>query len=344
MTMSLETLMKPATVTSTPIESSRRVVRHRYGGPETIGFEGLADAPLEGEVVIRVHLAAIERGDAHLLTGTPYLIRLMGFGLLRPKQPVPGLALVGTVERVAPGVTAFTPGQRVFGQGSGACATFATAKAEELAPVPDGLGDEQAVALVHGGLTARQALVDVAGVRAGERVLVLGASGAVGRYTIQVANTLDCEVTAVVRGGREDVVRALGADHAIPAGPGDLDACAGSFDVVVDALRDRPDREVRGLLSGAGRVVMASGGKGRILGGMGRTLLSMLRSAGRRRKFLPLMAMPRRSDLEALAEDVLAGRIDPLVDQVFPLERTADAFRRIEESGRRGSVLVDPRL
>lgn len=332
----------PEPVPSTPA-TMRAVVQREYGPADVLRLEQVPPpSPGPGQVLVRVRAAAVTQGDWHLMTGTPYLVRLMGFGVRRPKRAVPGQYLAGTVEAVGPGAARFRPGDAVWGCGVSTFAELAVAAEETLAPLPTGLSFEQAAALPHGGLTALQGLRDAGRLQAGQRVLVIGASGAVGSVAVQTAKAWGAHVTGVCSAAKADFVRGLGADRVLDYARDDFAADGTSYDLILDMARDRPDADYRRALVPGGRSVLVSAGGGRWLGGMGRTLVSVVTSLFRSKKLVPMLARPGRADLEALAELTEAGRLTSPVDRVFPLAEAADAFRHHESRTARGMTLLTP--
>src|SRR3954451_15947232 len=194
------------------------IVQDRYGtAPEGLLRLVEIDRPVigDGEVLVRVHAASVDRGTWHIMSGLPYPIRLAGFGLRRPKYANPGRNLAGTVEAVGADVTGFAPGNEVFGMATSTFAEYAAARTGKLAPKPANLSFDQAAAVPVSGCTALQAVRDHGRVQAGERVLVIGASGGVASFAVQIAKAFGSEVTGVSSGSKLDLVRALGADAVI---------------------------------------------------------------------------------------------------------------------------------
>ncbi len=321
----------------------RAVVQREYGSPDTLRVEEVArPEPGAGEVLVRVRAASVNQGDWHLMRGLPYLVRLLGFGLRRPKHPVPGQYAAGTVEAVGDGVLRLRPGEDVFGSCKGAFAEYVCAREDAFAARPHDVSFEQAAAVPHGGFAALQALRDAGRVRAGQKVLVLGASGAVGSMAVQIARSFDAEVTGVARTAKLDLVRSLGADRVLDAEK--IDAVAGgmSYDVVLDTVGDRSPSRYRSVLTPSGRVVMVSGGRGRWLGGMHRVLGAAVLSLFSRRKLVPFLAVPKLDDLVTLQRLLEQHDLTPIVAGTWPLAETADAFRHLESRQAQGAIVVAP--
>lgn len=333
----------PGTTGATPTMAA--IVQDRYGDdPRTvlrhdrIGRPGIRD----DEVLVRVRAAGVDRGTWHLMAGRPYLMRAIGFGFRGPKTPVPGLDLAGTVEAVGANVTAFAVGDEVFGTAaSGSFAQYAVAKADKLAAKPGTLTFEQAAAVPVSATTALQAVRDKGGVQAGDRVLVIGASGGVGSYAVQIAKAFGAHVTGVARTSKLDLVRALGADAVLDYTRDEVTDGRRRYDVVVDIGGNRPVRELRRALTPRGRLVITGGeGGGSVLGGIGRNLRAALLSMFVGQKLTAFVARQRGDDLVALRELVETGALVPALDGTYPLAAAADAMCHLVEGRARGKVVV----
>jgi len=238
------------------------IVQRRYGtAPEDVlRLEQIARPAIKAdEVLVRVRAASVDRGTWHLMTGMPYLMRIMGFGLRGPRNPVPGLAVAGTVEAVGRDVTGLAPGDEVFGTGKGCFAQYATARASRLAPKPAGLTFEQAAAVPVSANAALQAIRDHAKVRPGQHVLVIGASGGVGTFAVQIAKAFGAEVTGVSSTAKTDLVRAVGADHVIDYTREDPVAGRHRYDVIIDIGGSRRLAQLRRALAPKGTLVITGG-------------------------------------------------------------------------------------
>ncbi|MDJ0380077.1 NAD(P)-dependent alcohol dehydrogenase [Streptomyces sp. G-G2] len=338
----------------------RAIVQDAYGTADTWRFTDSAERPVPGddEVLVRVRAAGMDAGVWHLMTGTPYLIRLLGYGLRRPKRRVPGMDLAGTVEAVGAHVTRLRPGDEVFGMGRGAYAEYACAPQGKLAPKPPSLSFEQAAAVPVSGLTALQALRDLGQLHAGQRVLVIGASGGVGSYAVQLAKAYGAEVTGVCGSEKADLVRSLGADHVVDytrtdvtdvggltdGGPADVGPTrgGGGFDLVLDIAGGRPVSRLRRTLAPGGTLVLVGNEHGsRWAGGMGRVLGAALLSPflGRRR-VRPMATAERYEDLLVLAEFIEAGKLTPALDRTYPLAEAAEAVRSLARRRVRGKSVL----
>lgn len=309
----------------------RALISRRYGSPEVLELAEVArPEPGDGEVLVQVVAAGISRAAMHLLTGTPYLLRLAGFGLRAPKQPVVGNEVAGVVAAVGPNVTGFQQGDEVFGYATGGCAERAVAKAAKLAHKPAGLTFAEAAATVDSASTALQAVRDHAGVRAGQRVLVLGASGGVGSFVVQLAADAGAEVTATARTAKVGFVRSLGAAHGVDHSTTDPLAVDRPYDVIIDIGGNNPVRRLRKALAAEGTLVIVGGELGgRVTGGFQRQLLAPLRAIGSSQTLKTFVATENTATLDDLAALAVAGRLRPAVDRTHPLADGAEAFRRM---------------
>lgn len=318
------------------------VVAPCYGTGAVLRAERVARPnPRAGEVLVRVRAAAVCRGDAHLLTGTPYLLRL-GFGLRRPKDPVIGHDLAGEVVAVGADVTGFRPGDRVFGEvGAGAFAEYACVSTERLALAPAGVPLEELAAVPDSGMTALQGLRDAGRLRAGQRVLINGASGGVGTFAIQLAKALGAEVTAVCSTRHVAAVRELGADHVIDYTAADFTTGAARYDVLLDLVGNRTLRDCRRVLAPRGVFVASAGAPGGNWAGplvwMGKMMLANLFV---RQRIAVHLVRPRRADLEYLAELVAAGKVRPLIERRHPLAQAAVALDHIIAGHAQGKTVL----
>ncbi len=317
------------------------IVQERYGSADVLQVREV-DRPAIGadEVLVQVRAAGVDRGVVHLMTGLPRIARV-AIGVRRPRQPVPGLDLAGVVEAVGTDVTRFRPGDEVCGIGIGSYAEYARAKESKLAPRPPGLSFEQSAALAISGLTALQAVRDQAEVQAGQHVLVLGASGGVGSFTVQVAKALDAEVTGVCGPAKLDLVRKLGADHVLDHTRDDFAATGRRYDAVIDIGGNSSLARLRRSLTPRGTLVIVGGeGGGRWLGGTDRQLRALLLSPFVTQRLRAFVSSENHVDLLALIELVAAGRLTPAVDRTYPLVEAADAIRHVADGHARGKVVL----
>ena len=328
-----------------PTTTMTSLVQDRYGtAPEDVLriAEVARPAPGDGEVLVRVRAASIDRGTWHLMAGLAYPIRLV-FGLRRPRFANPGRNLAGTVEAVGAGVTEFRVGDEVFGlaAGNGTFAEYALARPDRLAAKPANLSFEEAAVVPVSGSTALQAVRDHGRVRAGESVLVLGASGGVGSFAVQIAKALGAEVTGVASTAKLDAVRALGADHVLDYTVEDAVDGRRRYDVVVDIAGNRPLRQLRRALTPDGRLVIVGGETGgRWLDGLDRQLRAVLLSpfVGQRLGFF--VNKENAADLAALRELIESGRVSPAVDRACPLAEVPAAIQRLLDGRVTGKLAV----
>ena len=293
----------------------------------------------DGQALVRVHAAGVTRGVWHVMTGTPYAVRL-ALGLHRPRQPVVGLELAGTVVATGAGVTRFAPGDEVFGTGPGAFAEYAVAREGRLAHKPAGLTWAEAAIVPDSGATAWQALVDVGRVEAGQRVLVTGASGGVGTFAVQIAKALGAHVTAECSAGKADLARTLGADEVLDHAVDDFADGSHRFDLIIDIAGNPSLSRLRRALTPTGTAVLAGGeGNGAIVG-MGRQLRASIVSPFIGQRLQMMIVKGRAGDLERLAAMTEDGRLVPALDRTYPLAQAPDALRRLAAGQVRGKVAI----
>jgi NADPH:quinone reductase-like Zn-dependent oxidoreductase len=317
------------------------IVQRRYGDAGTWHLDELAvPEPGRGEVVVQVDAAAIDRGTWHLMIGEPWLARI-AFGLRRPRQPVPGRDLAGTVAAAGIGVTEFAVGDRVVGTGTGSLAEYAVAPVTRLALLPAGVAPEQAAVLPVSGQTALQAVCDVAEVAPGERVLITGASGGVGTFAVQIAKAAGAEVTAVCSAAKAAAVRALGTDVVLDYRVDDPLSDVGRYDVIVDIGGRAALRRTRRALTRDGRLVIVGGlGGGKLLSGYDRSIRAALWSPFVSQRLSMLASTERGSDVQRLVEMVTAGTLRPPVDAVVPLVDAPDAMRSLAAGDVTGKLAI----
>jgi NADPH:quinone reductase-like Zn-dependent oxidoreductase len=320
------------------------IVQRRYGTvPEDLfRLERIAKpAAGPGEVLVRVRAAGVDRGTWHLMTGLPYLARVVGFGLRAPKFPVPGWAVAGTVEAVGAGVTGLRPGDEVFGTCRGSFAEYVATRASRLAPKPASLTFEQAAALPGSATTALQAVRDQAKLRPGQHVLIIGASGGVGTFAVQIAKAFGAEVTGVCSTAKTDLVRAVGADHVVDYTREDPTAGQHRYDVVIDIGGNRRLAQLRRALTPQGTLVITGGeGGSSWLGGTGRNVRAQLLSVFVGQRLIAFIARERRADLVTLGDLADSGGITPAIDRAFPLSQAAAALGHLADGRARGKVVI----
>jgi NADPH:quinone reductase-like Zn-dependent oxidoreductase len=320
----------------------KAIVQNSYGSTDTLHLRDIdRPVPRDDEVLVEVRAAGVDPSVWHLMTGRPYIARLSPqLGLRRPAHTVRGWDAAGRVEAVGAGVTAFKPGDEVFGQCDGSFAEYARGKAEQLAAKPASLSFEQAAALPVSGVTALQAL-DVARPRPGQKVLVIGASGGVGTYAVQLAAHYGAQVTGVCGPTAADLVRSLGATDVIDYTHEDVTDRPVRYDLIVDAAGNRSLSRLRRILAPRGTAVFVGGeDAGPVLGGLDRWVRGLVLSAFVSQRFRPLFAATRQQDLLTLKTLVETGAITPVIDRAYPLAEAADAVRHLEKGHPRGKLVV----
>jgi NADPH:quinone reductase-like Zn-dependent oxidoreductase len=314
------------------------IVQDRYGSAEVLQARDI-DRPAIGddEVLVRVRAASVHVGDWILMTGMPYVMR-MGTGLSKPKNPVPGTDIAGTVEAVGTQVLGLRPGDEVFGWCTGAFAEYARAPQHQLLKKPANLTFEQAAAVGVSASTALQLLRDDANVQPGQKVLINGASGGVGTFAVQIAKAFGAEVTGVCSTKNLELVRSIGADHVIDYTQEDFRDGADRYDVILDNVGDRSMADTRRALAPNGTLL--SNGGGHSAGKLGRTIRGFLASLVVRQQARPSVKTQNRSDLIALKELVEAGQVRPAIGGTYPLGRTADAISQVATGHARGTLVI----
>jgi NADPH:quinone reductase-like Zn-dependent oxidoreductase len=330
----------------TPVaqQTMTAIVQDRYGSaPEDVFRVGQVARPAigDGEVLVRVHAASVDRGTWHVMAGLPYPVRLAGFGVRRPKATNPGRNLAGIVEAVGADVTGTAPGDQVFGVGTATFAEYAVARPDKLAATPAGLSLEQAAAVPVSGLTALQAVRDRGRVEPGQSVLVIGASGGVGSFAVQIAKAAGAHVTGVASTAKLDAVAALGADVVVDHTRDDALDGARRYDVVLDTGGNARLSRLRRALAPHGRLVIVGGETdGRWLGGTGRQIRAQLLSPFVGQQLGTFVASENAADLTALRELIESGAVTPAVDRTYPLSETAAAVRHLLDGRTRGKLVI----
>ena len=320
----------------------KAIVQDTYGETDVLELRDI-DKPeiADDEVLVRVHAAGVDRGVWHLMTGLAYPIRLAGYGVRAPKTPVPGMDLAGVVEAVGNDVTRFRPGDEVFGIGKGAYAEYARAPENKLAPKPANLSFDQAAVVAISGSTALQAVRDKGRVEPGLKVLIIGASGGVGTYAVQLAKAFGAEVTGVCSTTKVDMVRSIGADHVIDYTRADFADGEQRYDVILDIGGNRSLSQLRRALTRKGTLVLVGGEDGgRWLGGMDRQLRMLLLSPFVGQQLRSLISKENHEDLIVLKELIEAGKVTPVIDRTFSLTEVPKAIRYMEEGHVRGKVVI----
>jgi NADPH:quinone reductase-like Zn-dependent oxidoreductase len=323
----------------------KAITQDRYGDLDVLDFRDIDQpVPQDNEVLVRVHAAGLHRGDWHVMTGLPYLIRIVvpTLGLRRPKVPVLGMDVAGTVEAVGSNVTRFQPGDEVFGWCDGAFAEYATAPEDQLAAKPAALSFEQAAVVATSGFAALQGLRDVGQVQPGQQVLVIGAAGGVGSFAVQLAKEFGAHVTGVASTAQVELVRSIGADQVIDYTREDVTDGSRHWDLILDCAGRRTLSQLRRALTPTGTLVIVGGeGGGRWLGGFDRNLRAPLVSRFVGQRLRMLSSKPRQEDLQVLRELLEAGKVTPVIGRTYPLVEVPEAIRQmVEVRGGGGKIVI----
>jgi len=326
--------------------ATMRAVTHReYGSSDVLAVTTVDQPAIAGdEVLIEVVAAGLDRGVWHLMAGQPYLIRVMGFGLTRPKNPVLGMDVSGRVVAVGDDVTRFAVGDEVFGIGRGTYAEFAAAKESKLVHKPEAVTFGQAAASAISGITALQALTTVGRLEPGQHVLVIGASGGVGSFAVQLAKALGATVTGVASTSKLDAVRSLGADHVIDYTQQAIDDGDQRYDLIIDTGGRNRISRLRRALTPAGTLVIVGGeGGDRLTGGFGRQLRAALLSPFVTQRLAFFMSSESQEHIEALAEHMARGSVAAAVGQQYTLQEVPQAIQAMEAGRLTGKAVITVR-
>jgi NADPH:quinone reductase-like Zn-dependent oxidoreductase len=318
--------------------SMNAIVRSRYGPPATLELREVdRPVPGAGQVVVRVRAASVNFADPLLVRGRPFLVRA-ATGLVRPRNPVIGQDLAGLVEAVGPNVTQHRPGDAVFGRGAGSFVEYALCRADQVVPIPPNVPFEQAAAVPLAGTTALQGVRDHGRVGPGQHVLIIGASGGVGSFAVQLAKSLEAEVTAVCSTRNLDLVRSIGADHVIDYTREDVTRGAARYDVILQFAGTRSPGRLRRLLKPRGTLVLSSG-QGR-LSGLDRIVKALLLSRFVRQRLVVFEERENAADLRYLGDLIASGKVTPAIDRAFPLSEAAAAIGYVESGHTSGKVVI----
>jgi NADPH:quinone reductase-like Zn-dependent oxidoreductase len=320
----------------------RAIVQYKYG-EDAADVLRLAEIDLpqvgEDDVLVRVHAASIHIGDWHVMTGLPYLLRVVGFGFRAPKVRIRGMDVAGTVETVGTNVTKFRAGDEVFGTCDGSFAEYAARSQDTLAPKPKNLTFEEAATVPTSAIAALQALRDAGEVTSGQQVLVVGASGGVGLFAVQIAKAFSAEVTGVCSTAKVDLVRSLGADHVIDYTQEDFTRTGPQYDLILDMGGNRSLSQLRRALRPGGTLVSVGSEQGnRWVGGRG-WIQSMLLSRFVK-SLRPLASEPNQADLRFLKELIETDKVTPVIDKTYPLSEVPDAIRYLKAGHARGKIVI----
>jgi NADPH:quinone reductase-like Zn-dependent oxidoreductase len=320
----------------------KAIVRDEYGSPDVLELRDI-DKPEIGddEVLVRVHAAGVDRDVWHVMTGLPYPIRLAGYGLRVPKNPVIGSDVAGVVEVLGKNVSRFQSGDEVFGIGKGSYAEYVCAREDKLAHKPANLTSEQAAVVAISGLTALQGLRDHGRLEPEQKVLVIGASGGVGTFAVQLAKAFGAHVTGVCSTTKVDMVRSIGADHVIDYTREDFAEGDQRYDLILDIGGNSSLSRLRRALTPKGVLVITGGeGGGRWLGGTDRQLRALMLSPFVDQKLGTFVSKENHEDMIVLKELIEAGKVAPVINRTYPLSEVPEAIRYLEEGHAQGKVVI----
>lgn len=323
-------------------EQMQAIVQDRYGSAAVLELRTI-DRPevAADEVLIEVHAAGVARGVWHLMTGLPYLIRVAGYGFRKPKNPVSGLDVAGRVVAIGDKVTRFEPGDEVFGVGKGSYAQYATADQDKLAKKPTNTTFEEAAVAVVSGITALEALTDVGNVQPGQQVLIIGASGGVGTFAVQLAKTLGANVTGVSGPAMTETVRSLGADQVIDYTREDFVDGTSQYDLILDIGGRNSISRLRSVLAPKGTLVIVGGeGGNRLTGGVGRQLRAMMLSPFIGQRLTTFISSESHTYIERLAAYIESGAVASTIGHRFSLADVGAAIARLETSHSSGQSVI----
>jgi len=322
----------------------KAIVQDQYGSAEVLQLRDI-EKPKIGDdgVLVRVHAAGVDQGVWHIMTGLPYFLRLIipDLGLRAPKNPVRGSDMAGVVAAVGEDVTRFQVGDEVFGIGMGSYAECTRALEDKLAPKPTNLTFEQAAVVAISGLTALQAVRDSGKVQTGQKVLILGASGGVGTFAVQIAKSFGAQVTGVCSTTKVDLVRSLGADHVIDYTREDFAEGEQRYDVILDTGGHSSLSRLRRALTPKGRlVIVGAETNGKWFGGFDRSIRAMLLSRFVGQTLVAFANSENAKDLIAIKEIIAAGKVTPVIDRTFSLSEAPKAFHYLREGHARGKIAI----
>lgn len=318
----------------------KAVVYREYGSPDVLHYEDIEKpVPGDGEVVLKVHSASVNPLDWHLMRGEPFLVRMMS-GLRKPKLTIIGVDVAGRVEAVGPNVTTLKPGDEVFGVCDGSFAEYGRGTEARLVPKPANVSFEQAAAVPVAAITALQALRDRARVQPGQNVLVIGASGGVGLFAVQIAKTFGARVTGVCSTRNVEMVRSLGADRVIDYTQKDFTQSGERYDVVFDAIGNRSLSACISAMAPKGIYLLIGAPSGRWIHPFPRFFHALLLSRFVSQTVAPYLAKQKKEDLLVLRDLLESGKIRPVIDRHYSLRDAREAVAYVEEGHARGKVVI----
>jgi NADPH:quinone reductase-like Zn-dependent oxidoreductase len=323
----------------------KAIARDSYGSPDVLELTDIdKPEPRDDEVLLRVHAASVNPADWHILRGVPYIAR-MQFGLRKPKDRVLGCDVAGHIEAVGKNVTMLQPGEEVFGSpfmhGLGAFAEWVCISEDLLAPKPANLSFEQVAAVPLAASTALQGLRDQGRIEPGYKVLIIGASGGVGTFAVQIAKSFDAEVSGVCSTRNVETVRSLGAEHVIDYTQEDFTHSEQKYDLIFQLAGTLSPSECRSALTPNGTLLISSGeSEGRWIGPVDRVIKGLVLSAFVSQKMASFTVKPNREDLQLLKQFIEDGTLTPVIDRTYPLAQVPEAIRYLEEGHARGKVVI----
>ena len=316
----------------------KAIVQDQYGSFDVLKARNIERPRIgDDQILVRVHAASVHLGDWVLMTGSPLIMR-MATGLRKPKNPIPGTDVAGTVEAIGKSVERLRPGDEVFGWAEGAFAEYVSANEGQFIKKPANLTFEQASAVGVSATTALQLLRDDGKVQPGQKVLINGASGGVGTFAVQIAKAFGAVVTGVTSTKNVELVRSIGADHVIDYTRDDFTAGAERYDLILDNVGNHSMARTRRALTPAGTLI--SNGGGHVGGKLGRTLRTMLVSMFVRQQARPSVKTQNHDDRAALKKLVEAGKVTPVIDGTYPLSETPNAIARVTTGRARGTIVI----
>jgi NADPH:quinone reductase-like Zn-dependent oxidoreductase len=313
----------------------KAIVYTKFGSPDVLHLEEVEKPiPKDNQILLKVHAASANAYDWRHLRADPFMIRFMGAGLLKPKHRILGADIAGQVEAVGGQVKQFRPGDEVFGEGRyGGFAEYVCVDEKRVVPKPADLTFEEAAALPMAALTALQGLRDKGRIRAGQRVLINGASGGVGTFAVQIAKSFETEVTGVCSTAKMDLVRSIGAAQVVDYTRDDITKSGRRYDLIFDIAAHRSISEYKRILSPNGSYVLAGGS-------MGRMFQLMLMSIAGAKNMGVMIGNINQKDLLFMVDLIQAGKVRSIIDKRFRLNETAEALRYLEEGHARGKIVI----
>jgi NADPH:quinone reductase-like Zn-dependent oxidoreductase len=328
----------------TAASKMKAIVYYNYGPPDVLQLEEIEKpVPNDNQVLVKIRAVSVNPYDWHFMEGIPYIVRLLGFGPLKPKLSRLGVDFAGTVEAVGKNITLFKPGDEVFGGKGGAWAEYVVISEKFLVTKPANITFEQAGSVQIAGLTALQGLRDKGKIQPGQKVLINGASGGVGTFAVQIAKHLGAHVTGVCSGRNVDMVRSLGADHVIDYTKEDFTKSGPRYDVILDNVGNRSLSESRRVLTPNGKYVLVGGGgvnDNRWLGPIGMVIKTLLLKPFIHQEMKMMLSEVKKEDLTLLADLMHSGKVTPVIDKAYPFSEIREAVRYVETGRARGKVAV----